>query len=75
MNKINIFVKSILIPVLVGTLVGLVISGNIDYSSLQQPSFAPPAIVFPIVWTLLYILMVFYSFQFLIIVILFFINF
>ena len=57
MNKINIFVKSILIPVLVGTLVGLVISGNIDYSSLQQPSFAPPAIVFPIVWTLLYILM------------------
>ena len=57
MNKINIFVKSILIPVLVGTLVGLVISGNIDYNSLQQPSFAPPAIVFPIVWTLLYILM------------------
>lgn len=57
MNKISIFVKSILIPVLVGSLVGLVISGNIDYNSLQQPSFAPPAIVFPIVWTLLYILM------------------
>lgn len=57
MNKINIFVKSILIPVLVGTLVGLVTSGSIDYNSLQQPSFAPPTIAFPIVWTLLYILM------------------
>ena len=57
MNKISIFVKAILIPVLVGTVVGLVISGNIDYNSLQQPAFAPPAVVFPIVWTVLYILM------------------
>ena len=49
MNKINIFVKSILIPVLVGTLVGLVTSGSIDYNSLQQPSFAPPGFIFSIV--------------------------
>ncbi|MDY4949870.1 MAG: TspO/MBR family protein [Clostridium cadaveris] len=27
------------------------------YSNLQKPVFSPPAIVFPIVWTILYILM------------------
>jgi len=53
MNLKKLFV-SILIPLGLGTLVGLVISGNTDYI---QPSFAPPAIVFPIVWTILYTLM------------------
>lgn len=57
MNKISIYVKAILIPVLVGVVVGLVTSGSMDYNSLQQPSFAPPAILFPIVWTILYTLM------------------
>lgn len=28
-----------------------------DYSSTVMPSFAPPAILFPIVWTILYTLM------------------
>ena len=28
-----------------------------DYTSLQKPFLAPPAILFPIVWTILYILM------------------
>ena len=28
-----------------------------DYSNLIQPNFAPPAILFPIVWTILYVLM------------------
>ena len=34
------------------------ISGSIseEYATLMLPSFAPPAAVFPIVWTLLYIL-------------------
>ena len=27
------------------------------YATLQKPSFTPPAIVFPIVWTTLYVLM------------------
>ena len=31
---------------------------NMDwYATLQKPSFTPPAIVFPIVWTTLYVLM------------------
>lgn len=57
MNKIGIYVKSILIPVIVGGIVGFAISKFIDYNSLQKPPLAPPGIVFPIVWTILYILM------------------
>lgn len=57
MDRIKIYAKSILIPVVVGGIVGLIISGAIDYNSLQKPFLAPPSIVFPIVWTILYILM------------------
>lgn len=57
MEKIKIYFKSILIPVTVGIVVGLLISKSIDYNSLQKPFLAPPSILFPIVWTILYILM------------------
>lgn len=57
MEKIKIYAKTILIPVLIGGVVGLIISSAIDYNSLQKPFLAPPSIVFPIVWTILYILM------------------
>lgn len=57
MSKLKIFTKSILIPVIVGGIVGLLISGSIDYNNLQKPFLAPPSILFPIVWTILYILM------------------
>lgn len=57
MEKVKIYIKSILIPVLVGGIVGWLISSAIDYNSLQKPPFAPPSITFPIVWTILYILM------------------
>ncbi len=56
-DKFKIYAKSIAIPVILGGIVGFIISGSMDYSSLQKPFFAPPSIVFPIVWTLLYILM------------------
>ena len=57
MNKIVIYIKSILLPVLVGALVGLITSGSMDYNMLQKPPLAPPGVVFPVVWTILYILM------------------
>ena len=57
MNKVLIYIKSILLPLLVGGLVGLVTSNYIDYNNLIEPSFAPPGILFPIVWTILYTLM------------------
>ena len=56
-NKIWIYIKSILLPVIVGGIVGLIISRFIDYNSLEKPFLAPPSIAFPIVWTILYILM------------------
>lgn len=57
MNKIIIYIKAILLPVLVGALVGLITSGSMDYNMLQKPPLAPPGAVFPVVWTILYILM------------------
>ena len=57
MGKTKIYIKSILIPLIVGGIVGLLISSSIDYNSLQKPFLAPPSITFPIVWTILYILM------------------
>lgn len=57
MQKTKIFIKSILIPVIVGGVVGIIISNSIDYNTLQKPLLSPPSILFPIVWTILYILM------------------
>jgi len=57
MDKVKIYVKSILIPVLVGAFVGIVTSSSINYNTLEQPPLSPPAILFPIVWTILYTLM------------------
>lgn len=57
MSKLKIYAISILIPVILGGIVGLIISGSMDYNSLQKPFLSPPSILFPIVWTILYILM------------------
>ena len=57
MDKIKTYIKSIAIPVIIGGIVGLIISPFIDYNSLEKPFLAPPSITFPIVWTILYILM------------------
>lgn len=57
MSKFKVYAKSILIPLIIGGIVGLLISGSIDYNPLEKPFLAPPSIVFPIVWTILYILM------------------
>ena len=57
MSKIKIYAKSILIPVIIGGVIGLIISRSIDYNSLQKPPLSPPSILFPRVWTILYVLM------------------
>ena len=57
MDKFKVYVKSILIPVIVGGIVGVIVSRFIDYQELIKPFLAPPAALFPIVWTILYILM------------------
>ncbi len=48
---------NIIVPVGLGALVGLLTSPSSSYKEMIQPSFAPPGILFPIVWTILYILM------------------
>ena len=57
MSKVKIYTKSILIPVAVGLLVGAITSSSIEYNTLIKPVLAPPSILFPIVWTILYVLM------------------
>ena len=51
------FIISLAIPLIVGTIVGLIIMPFMDYKTLEQPPLSPPSIVFPIVWTILYLLM------------------
>ena len=57
MSKVGTYVKAILIPVLVGVLVGLITSDAMNYEMLNQPFLAPPGWLFPVVWTILYALM------------------
>lgn len=53
MRKISIF-----IPLVLGTIVGLLLTGSYDfYQTLTKPFFAPPSWIFPVVWTILYLLM------------------
>ena len=49
---------SLLISLAVGGLSALITMGSMDiYKYLDKPAFAPPSIVFPIVWTILFLLM------------------
>lgn len=49
---------NILIPLLVGGVSALLTGDNRSfYRTIERPSFAPPGFLFPIVWTILYILM------------------
>ena len=46
------------IPLAVGGLSALLTMGNMDiYKELNQPPLAPPAWLFPVAWTILYVLM------------------
>ncbi len=48
----------LLIPLAVGGLAAaLTMSGMRDFASLNKPALTPPAWVFPVVWTALYLLM------------------
>lgn len=58
MKTAKIYVLSIIIPLAVGGLAAFLTRGNMMiYDDIAKPPLAPPAILFPIVWTLLYILM------------------
>ncbi len=56
--KLKPLIISILIPLAVGGLSSLLsLNGFKEFESINKPAFTPPGILFPIVWTILYILM------------------
>ncbi|MBQ3417154.1 MAG: tryptophan-rich sensory protein [Ruminococcus sp.] len=57
MSKFKIYAPSILIPVLLGAAVGLLTRNPEGFEMLQKPPLSPPAWLFPVAWTILYILM------------------
>ncbi|MBE6619324.1 MAG: tryptophan-rich sensory protein [Ruminococcaceae bacterium] len=57
-KKAKPFIISIAIALSVGIISALLTRGNMGiYSEIKVPPLAPPAILFPIVWTILYVLM------------------
>ena len=57
MNKIIKNIFYLFLPIVLGSLVGFIISDYIDYSTLIKPPLAPPKILFPIAWSIIYLLM------------------
>ena len=57
-KKLKTYITFILIPLAVGGLSAFLTRGNMDvFDTVTKPPLTPPAIVFPIVWSILYILM------------------
>lgn len=57
-SKIKPYIIAILIPLAVGGIASFLTRNNMDiYQQINRPALAPPSIVFPIVWTILYVLM------------------
>ncbi len=58
MKNIKAFIIAILIPLGVGGLSALISRGGMQsFEMITKPPLTPPAIVFPIAWTILYVLM------------------
>ena len=56
-EKIKTYAVSILVPLVLGAIVGVLTTRTMHYENLNKPFLAPPAILFPIAWTILYVLM------------------
>ena len=57
-KKLQSFIISIVIPLSVGIISALLTQGNMNiYEEVATPPLSPPSFLFPIVWTVLYILM------------------
>ena len=58
MCKKKTYIIAILIPLLIGGLSGFLgMNGMAEYKALEKPLLSPPGFLFPIVWTVLYVLM------------------
>ena len=57
-GKRLLLIQCILVPLLVGVVASLITGGGMSqYESFVKPPLSPPAWLFPVVWTILYILM------------------
>ena len=57
-NKVKPYIYSVITALAVGGLSALVTMGNMDiYESINRPYLSPPPVVFPIVWSILFVLM------------------
>lgn len=57
-KKIKPFIIPVLIPLAVGGLSALLTKDNMSiYDEIKRPPLSPPMIVFPITWSILYVLM------------------
>lgn len=59
MNKKNILINLfyLFFPLVIGGIIGFLTSDYIDYNSLTKPPLSPPSILFPIIWSIIYLLM------------------
>ena len=52
------YLKAIAVPLIVGGVAALLSgSGMKEFASLKQPPLTPPGWLFPVVWTILYVMM------------------
>ena len=57
-KKLKTYITFILIPLAVGGLAAFLTRGNMDvFDTVTKPPLTPPAIDFPVVWSILYVLM------------------
>ena len=59
LSKLNLYIINIVLPLAIGSLSGLLTMDSMDFyrQMVQKPPLAPPAWIFPAVWTILYVLM------------------
>lgn len=58
MKKWKIYVIFIVLTLLVGVISGFISMGSMqEYATLEKPLLSPPAWLFPVVWTILYVFM------------------
>lgn len=57
-TQIKDLLPFLLFPLAVGTFAALLTTGSMEtYADFSQPPLSPPGWVFPVVWTILYLLM------------------
>ena len=62
-TSIKKLIIALAIPLAVGGLGTLLTGGMDSYQSLNQPPLSPPGFIFPVVWTVLYLLMGYASYR------------